>query len=109
MNSIKKLGLVISAIAICLGIFAVTSNAQNSNRRWENRRNNNGSSLYEYQKRQNRRASEWQRRQRQRQQYWQYRSRSRYDRRDNRYDNRGYYRSNNNNRYNGSRRYRRNW
>ena len=106
MKSIKKLGLVISGIAFCLSIFAVTSNAQYNNRRWENRRDT--PSIYQSQRRQNRRASEWRRSQLKR--HWQNRSRYyRYNRRENRYYNRGYNRSYNNNRNYNNRRYRRNW
>ncbi len=58
MKSVKKFGLILSAIAFCLSIFAATSNAQyNRNRRWQN---NNDGSLSEYQNRQRNRR--WQNR-----------------------------------------------
>jgi lipopolysaccharide export LptBFGC system permease protein LptF len=49
MRSVKKLGLLVTALAFFLGIFVVTGNAQyDRNRRWQN---NNDGSLSEYRNR----------------------------------------------------------
>lgn len=86
MKLMKKLGLTLSAVAFCLSMFVLTSNAQYGNdRRWENNRRDRSGSSRVHQNRgyqRNRRVTprEYYRLSRQRSRL--YRSRERYQRND---------------------------
>ena len=52
MKSLKKFGLILSAVVFCLGMFVLTSNAQNrNNRRWQNNRRVPATTIYRAQNR----------------------------------------------------------
>ncbi len=84
MKTMKKIGLMVSAFAFCLSVFAISGNAQTyQDRNWRNRQNRQVYSQGRvYQNQRNRRISPQEARRLERQRERLYRTRNRYYRND---------------------------
>lgn len=82
MNSVKKLVLMVTMSAFCMGIFVITGDAQSQDRNWRRRQETVQNSQYRNRRYRNARISPQEARRLQRQRERLYRTRNRYYRND---------------------------